>query len=319
VENSRRIVKTLLKIGVSASLLIFLIKKLSYDELKTILTSINSNLFLLAGAGLFVSNVFGSLQWHLLLNASRVELPFHRTFRFYFVGLFFNNFLPANIGGDTVKIYDVSRSGSSVYQVVAATVLDRILGIFGLCLLASVAAVFLLKIQPEGSLWVYLMIFVGCMLPAVGLYMYRPLGNLVRRLVLTMKLFSLDRRITLVLNHLGEFKSRKALVVRLVGLSLLIQGLRVYTHVLVGQAIGVHIEGIMILQFFVFVPLLSLAMIPPVTINGLGVREWLGILLFAAAGIARTNAFVLEFLTYFLSVVISFLGWLFFVARKPQG
>ena len=69
---------------------------------------------------------------------------------------------------------------------------------------------------------------------------------------------------------------------------------------------------------FVFVPLLSLAMIPPITINGLGIREGLGILLFAQVGIGRTYAFAVEFLTYVISVIVSLFGLIFFVI-KPNA
>ena len=75
---------------------------------------------------------------------------------------------------------------------------------------------------------------------------------------------------------LSEFKSKRGLVLRLVLLSLIIQFLRVMTHVLVALALGVSIDPVVFGLFFVFVPVLSLAMIPPITINGLGVREGLG-------------------------------------------
>jgi uncharacterized protein (TIRG00374 family) len=316
--NQRTVLKTLLKIAVSATLMVIILKKLSVGELKNVLTSIDSNLFLLAGLVYFVSNVLGALQWHLLLGASGIRFPFHRTFRFYFVGLFFNNFLPANIGGDAVKVYDVSRAGGGLYQVVAVTLLDRLLGIFSLCLLASIATVALFRLQPMGSLWLFLLLFLGCMIPAVGFYMFKPLGKKLRKAVLAIRIFSLDRRMTQILDHLGRFKGRKSLVSKLIGLSLVVQALRVYTHILVGMAIGISVSRVAAIQFFVFVPLLSLAMIPPVTINGLGVREGLGILLFALAGLSRTDAFMMEFLTYIVSIVVSFLGWLFFVARKPM-
>lgn len=319
LKNLDAKLKIFLKIAVSASLMVFIIQKLPREDLHRILISIDSNIFLLAGAVLFISNFLGALQWHLLLNASGIRIPFHRTFRFYFIGLFFNNFLPANIGGDAVKVYDVSRIGGSVYQVVAVTVLDRLLGIFGLCLLASIAALLLYALQPAALLWLYLLIFLCCMIPAVGFYMFKPLGRILRRGVLLIKVFSLDRRMTHVLDHLGRFKGKKTLVSKLVGLSLVIQALRICTHVLVGIAIGIPADTVIWVQFFVFVPLLSLAMIPPVTINGLGVREGLGILLFATIGIGRTDAFMIEFSTYVISVVISFLGWLFFVARKPAS
>jgi hypothetical protein len=57
-------------------------------------------------------------------------------------------------------------------------------------------------------------------------------------------------------------------------------------------------------------------MIPPITINGLGIREGLGIVLFAAAGIARTDAFAMEFLTFIVSVAVSLIGLLFFVGKR---
>ena len=99
-------------------------------------------------------------------------------------------------------------------------------------------------------------------------------------------------------------------------LSLVIQALRVSTHVLVALALGVRIDMVVVGLFFVFVPILSLAMIPPITINGLGIREGLGILLFAGAGIGETDAFAIEFLTYVVSVSISLVGLVFFVSRR---
>jgi len=96
----------------------------------------------------------------------------------------------------------------------------------------------------------------------------------------------------------------------------MIQALRVLTHVLVGMALGIALSRTTVAQFFVFIPVLSLAMIPPITINGLGIREGLGILLFAEAGIARGDAFVLEFTTYIIAVVVSLAGLVFFVSRR---
>jgi len=232
------------------------------------------------------------------------------------VGLFFNNFLPANIGGDAVKVYDVSRIGSSPYQAIAVTLLDRLIGIFALCVLATFSAFYMIGKEGINPYAFYILIFMGCMAPALGLYFIRPLGNLLRRVVNLIRPLSIDTRMSSILDHLGEFRARKRLVVRLIALSALIQGLRVGTHILVGLSLGVDITGTIILQFFVFVPLLSLAMIPPITINGLGIREGLGILLFANAGLADTDAFTLEFLTYVVSVVVSLLGLVFFLSRR---
>jgi hypothetical protein len=198
------------------------------------------------------------------------------------------------------------------------TLLDRLLGVFSLCVLAIVADLFLIAREPSPYAY-YLALFAACMLPAIGFYFFRPLGNAFRRAVLRVRPLALDRRITSVIDHLSPFKGRRALVARLVAFSMLIQTLRVLTHVLVGMAMGVAVDRAVLCQFFVFVPILSLAMIPPITINGLGIREGLGILLFAQAGIARTDAFAMEFITYIISVVASLIGLGFFLARRVGG
>ncbi len=309
--------KTAVKIVISTALMVFLLNKISIPELLRLVSGIDLRIFA-AGIGcFFLSNVLGTYQWHQLLGASGVSLSFGQAFRYYFVGLFFNNFLPANIGGDAVKVYDVTRAGSSVYQVIAVTLLDRILGVFSLCLLAVIATLYLVRIDGTGPYPIYLVIFIACMMPALGFYFFKPLGNLVRRVVSLIRPLSLDSRISSVLDYLSEFKGRKPLVARLVGMSIVIQTLRVTTHVLVGLSLGITLNFTVLCQFFVFVPLLGLAMIPPITINGLGIREGLGILLFASAGLGETDAFAMEFLTYVGAIVVSLVGFLFFLSRRP--
>jgi uncharacterized protein (TIRG00374 family) len=310
--------KLAIKIVVSTVLMVLLLRKISIAELVRLVSTIDVPVFLVGVGLFFVSNLLGAFQWHQLLEASGVKLRFTQTFRFYFVGLFFNNFMPANIGGDAVKVYDVTRVGSSVYQVIAVTLLDRLLGIFSLCLLAVGATLYLVWSGEPGPYGMYLVIFVACMIPALGFYFFKPLGNLLRRTVTLIRPLSLDTRISSVLDYLGEFKGRKPLVARLVGLSLVIQTLRVLTHVLIGLSLGITVNAVVLCQFFVFVPLLSLAMIPPITINGLGIREALGILLFANAGLGDADAFTMEFLTYVVSVLVSLVGFSFFVTRRER-
>jgi len=316
--RQRTILRWTVKIAVSAGLMAFLLHKIPSHEIIALARRADRRLLLAATALFMVSNVAGWFQWHALLRSSGVDLPAGRTFRFYFIGLFFNNFLPANIGGDAVKVYDMTREGESAYQVIAVTLLDRLLGVFSLCVLAVAAE--LLLVGRNGGMHhvLYLGVFIACMIPALGFYFYRPLGNWLRRSVLGLSALSLNARVTAIIDHLSPFRGRRALVTRLVLLSLVIQAMRVVTHVLVGLAIGVPMTPLTVAQFFVFIPLLSLAMIPPITINGLGIREGLGILLFAEAGIVATDAFVLEFATYLISVVVSLLGFAFFLARRTE-
>lgn len=314
-SRARAVLRWTLKIAVTVLLMAFLLRRISLDELESLVRGMDRVLLASAIAIFFLSNVAGWLQWHVLLRAGGVTLSRRESFRFYFVGLFFNNFLPANIGGDVVKVLDVTRLGADPYRVIAVTLLDRLLGVFSLCLLAAIADLMLIG-ETRTHYLAYLLIFIACMIPAIGFYFFRPLGNALRRGVVKLHLFGINRRASSILNHLSPFKGQRRLVAQLVGFSMVIQALRVVTHVLVGMALGIHVDAIVLCQFFVFIPLLSLAMIPPITINGLGIREGLGIVLFAAAGIGRTDAFAMEFLTFVISVAVSLVGFAFFLSRR---
>jgi uncharacterized protein (TIRG00374 family) len=310
--------RILAKVLVSAGLLVFILRKISVSDLVGLARSADPGWMIAAVAILLLSNVVGGCQWHLLLTASGVRIPAHRTIRFYFVGLFFNNFLPASIGGDAIKVYDVSRIGSSVFQIVAVTMLDRIIGIFSLCLLAAISVLALTKSHLTVTLWPYLLILVGCMIPALAFYFFKPLSRVLRWLVRLLLPPSWGKGGSSILDYLGKFRSRKSLILGLMLLSVAIQAMRVATHVFVAVSLGVRIDPVVVGLFFVFVPILSLAMIPPITINGLGIREGLGIVLLAHAGIGQTDAFAIEFLTYVVSVAVSLMGLAFFVGRHAR-
>ena len=308
--------KLAIRIAVSSALMIFLATKISLSELGSLLATLNRPL-LSAGFGcIFLSNWIGSYQWHQLLKSSGIVMPFWRTFRFYFVGVFFNNFLLGSVGGDAVKIYDVARVGTSVYQVIAVTLLDRILGIFGLCLLAAIATFYLLGAGAGELHLLYLVIFIGCMSPAIGFYLFKPFSSWLRKAVKFIRPLSLDERISSVLDYLGEFKGRKTLILKLMGLSLIIQGLRVIAHMFVAASLGVVLSPVMTGYFFTFIPVLGLVITLPISIMGIGVREYLGIILFSATGISETDTFTMLFLTYVGLVVASLLGLVFFLMKR---
>ena len=104
-------------------------------------------------------------------------------------------------------------------------------------------------------------------------------------------------------------------IVNLLLLALVVQFLRVATHVLVGRALGVEMTFGLFLSFYIFIPLLGLVMILPISLNGLGVREGTGILLFTTVGFSDERALLLEFITYVVMVAVSIIGGVLFLQR----
>jgi uncharacterized protein (TIRG00374 family) len=314
--SGRRILVQLVKIAVSAGLIVFLFYKLSPENLLADLSRVSPWQLALSTVIFFISVGLGAYQWHLLLRAGGIELSFPKTFKVYFVGMFFNNFLPAGVGGDVMKIYDVTRVGNDPHQVFAVTMLDRVIGIAGLCILALAASFILLAGDGLYNLHLYIIIFAGCVAPVLALIMNKRLSRGVRLLFGKITLWGLGGRFDAIFRHLGEYRRLRMLLVRLTVLAMVVQFLRVVTHVLVAQSLGIAVTNLHFIQFFVFVPLLSLIMILPISINGLGVREGAGILLFTQIGFSKEQALLMELITYAIMVMVSLIGGFFYLQRS---
>jgi uncharacterized protein (TIRG00374 family) len=312
-----RLIKTLIvaaKMVVSLSLLTYLLHKIQPGNFLESIADISPN-FILAGACLFLlSNIMGSWLWGMLLKSQGLSIPFYRVWSFYFVGLFFNNFLPANIGGDIVRIYDASKYCKDKSSVFVATFMDRVVGVLAISFLAVVASVYCLD-----HFRIYL-IYLTVVLGFFGT-LFVVLSILDRRILVLfekpfklVKAFDLERRVVKLFDQLHSYREKVPLLMKVLAVAIGIQVLRVYVHYLVARSLGISISPA---YFFLFVPVLAVLSALPISINGLGVREGAGVVLFGLAGVANHDAFSIEFMTYLVGVAISLAGGVIFLSRGP--
>jgi glycosyltransferase 2 family protein len=80
-------------------------------------------------------------RWRLILRAHAWSLSFRDTFSLTMIGSLFNMVIPSSVGGDVIKGYYLTRRVAHARADALATiVLDRAVGLLGLVLLASGAA-----------------------------------------------------------------------------------------------------------------------------------------------------------------------------------
>ena len=82
-----------------------------------------------------------SCRFWIVLNNQGITVPFVLAWRWTMIGSFFDLAMPSNSGGDLIKgAYVVQHAGSGMRtRAVMAVAFDRVLGLIGLFLLASVA------------------------------------------------------------------------------------------------------------------------------------------------------------------------------------
>jgi len=115
--------------------------------------------------------------------------------------------------------------------------------------------------------------------------------------------------------RLGSFRGQPGLFLQIFAVALLTQISRIGVHALVARAIGIHLP---FQYFLLFVPLLAVIVSLPISVNGIGVREGAGVILFGLVGVDRAHAFSLQFATYLVAVAVSLLGGFVFLLRIPH-
>ncbi len=110
--------------------------------------------------------VLNAVRWQLLLKAQSLPLPFADAFRLSMAGFFFNCILPGAVSGDIIKIAMASRHHpDSKTEVALSIFLDRLLGMFGLFLAATLATVaspwLLSQLQKEAPRLLYAVVLVN--------------------------------------------------------------------------------------------------------------------------------------------------------------
>ncbi len=303
------------KIALSALLMMFLFSRI---PLASVLDTIrHADPLILGGAWLLLlaSNVLGAFQWERLLAATGTRIAFWKVVAYYHVGLFFNNFLPANIGGDIARVADAERHVPTRAAAISTVVMDRLIGTVALAGLALVTTLPAIDRFHLTVLYLALVGFFGLSLVLLWAVFHPRLLPAVERLLSRVGLSGLKPHLDDLALRLQNFRDRRSLLLGLLAVAIVVQFARIGVHILVARALGIAVPAT---YFFLFVPLLAVIVSLPISLNGIGVREGAGVVLFGLVGVHRNQAFSLQFTTYLVAVAVSLLGALVFLLRMPR-
>ncbi len=104
---------------------------------------LNWNLFAIAGLIYMIGVVSTFVRWYFLVKVVDPRFTLRAAILLGFIGNLFNLLIPGAVGGDLIKAAYLSRMHVKRTQAIASMVIDRILGLLGLFLLASVAGAFI--------------------------------------------------------------------------------------------------------------------------------------------------------------------------------
>lgn len=139
VPKLKSLLKLFLKIAVTVICLWYVSRKIDWNtSLHTIKQS--NLLWLIAAIILFAtSKIVASIRLNIYFKNINLPLLEKTNLKLYWLGMFYNLFLPGGIGGDAYKVVLLGRKhNASAKLLTAAVLLDRISGVAGLGILGVI-------------------------------------------------------------------------------------------------------------------------------------------------------------------------------------
>jgi uncharacterized membrane protein YbhN (UPF0104 family) len=314
IKNKK--LRGILQVAFSLILLTYLLIRVGPAQIVTTLVEINPVWFGVAFALFLLNVVLRAYRWHILLRSldDRPSLPY--LIYLYFVGYFFNNFIPTGFGGDVVKVISLRQNYGRGTEALSSVMMDRLTGLLGSSIIALLALIWNLLAPsmhiavPPPLLWVAF--FISMSIPTGFLFLRytNPLAWLAR-------VFPFTRPVT------GNEKLlRLAATIRRYPLWTLVQSLLIslpftlnliLVQFTVARALNVDVA---LPLFALFVPIIAIVNLLPISFNGLGTREGIYLLLFVPVGIPQNQAVAMSLAYYFLRVSTGLIGGILLAIRS---
>jgi len=294
-------------IGIAALVLVLI--KSDAEALLEALRNTRLALLPLAVIASFVVTWLMSYRWRAILQASGLDLKTKRLFLFYLIGIFFTSFVPGGgISGDVARLIYVDREVHDKALVLSTLVYERLIGVFTL-LLIGLGATIMTRAYGQTDRMIYLsegVLAVAFIMIAalMSTYVSSRLAQLIRVLGRRFRAIRVAEAAARTLESISVLRQDSSLLLRTSIISVVIRivwGLGCYV---VSWAMALPID---LLTLFAFISLVDLVRLMPISIGGLGVREWTVIALFATLGITREQALtfsILAFAPIYLEAVV---------------
>ena len=276
------LLKLFLKITITLTCLWYVSTKLDLKELVKIVSKASLNDLLAALFVFFVSKIFASKRLILYFKAIPISISEWENIKLFWLGMFYNLFLPGSITGDVYKVFLLKKTFNTSYKrLTAAVLLDRFSGLLGLGVLLAVYGLYVL----ESNLFILVLVIVAVLAIVLSYFIIRKFFHVFSKIFWSTFLWGIFVQILMVLC-----------------IELILRSLGYETNP----------------AYYVFIFLIAaVAGVLPLTIGGgLGIREFIFLEGAKYFGLDQHLAVAVSLLFYFVTLIASLPG-IIFVFNNP--
>jgi len=294
--------KNILKFAVSFLLIYLFLSKIQLASVFSDLKTIPPGTIILVLILNLIAILISIWKWHILLP----RISFREISLANLAGRFYSFILPGQILGEAAKIYHITSGQAIKEKIVASVIVDKLNGVLAILVLGLVGLLFTVKnfgwfFFLLGLLLLFIVFLFSLRIKIVYDFLFR--------------LFVKFKKLGEVLLSWREYSNRVDLMLFNFILGLAFQFIGVYAIFLAAQELNLQVSFLALCWVFAAV---SAAMLIPVTIAGLGVREGSFIALLGLVGVSQEKALALALVLFAIQIFDAGLGALAFLYKLCQ-
>ena len=297
--------KNIIKFLITIVIFYFLFQKIDFGELWHILAKSHGGWILLALLLQLSSTYLAAYRWFKISKLLSFQESLSFYVQSYFKGTFFNQVLPSSIGGDAVRMIDLTRKGYDKKEAFYGVFVDRVVGLVGLLVLNFIASILFYGTFPSDFSRLIILISLAGIAGFSSLFIFQKMHFLAN-----YKLLNLLHRLSVRLNGLY---SSKSVLFKHIAISVGVHFLSVLTIYGIALSINAHISFQMLL---IAVPPVFLLTIVPVSLAGWGIREGAMVGIFMLVGANPTKVLAMSILYGLLLIISALPGSYFWLKNK---
>jgi glycosyltransferase 2 family protein len=256
-------------------------------------------------------------RWVVLLcTVERARRPpLGALLRIFFVSTFVGTFLPASVGSDAVRAFSLARQNVGGGDAVASVFMDRILGVASLLVMALAGLLLVRGAAATMAIVWALAAAAGLCVATMLLIFSRRTARVAARYVEVVpweKVKDIGHRL---LQSIQKYSAYSRELVLVLVASVAVQILRIIQAYYLGRGLGIAAP---LTVYLVYIPLILLVMLLPVTFNGIGTSQAAFVWSFGQAGVDAGSAFALSILFVALGIVGNLPGGFLYAVGERQ-
>jgi len=301
IKTRNKIIGLIARMAISAIILAILFTKIDFQEIKRSVIDTNHTVLIIGILIYTLCQFINAYKWQLIANNAGFKNKFKEYVDYYFVGLFFNLFLPTTVGGDISKAYYLSRhdlqsrKAPAIYSVIA----ERYSGVVIIVWIGTIVL-----FTPIGNhvpaIFKIIMSFITLLIFVITTWFT----------TFWMQYFKRKKWVRTMLRDIRAYWENPRLVMKALYWSVLYHMVVIAIHMLIGHAMGISVP---VWYYIMAYSMAAMAGFLPVAFNGIGPREWAYIYFLSFGGVKESDALIFSIFWFGIILSSSLFGGIFYL------